>query len=298
MNRTTGWWVVANPVSGRRLDAVAEARAALERSGLAHEFSLTAGHGDASRLVTEGIAAGYRRFAVVGGDGTTEQVADALMDHDWSTPPALGVIPIGSGSDFVRTFGFGRSVSDAVARLADGEPYPIDVGRVDGPWGRRHFVNVADIGIAAATIPVAMRLPRWLGGTRYPAAFWLVLPRFRTAEVEVEVGDRTYRGPAINVVIANGQFFGGGMNVAPKAMLMDGEFDVQVFTGPKRHAVTLMPRVMRGLHLRHSGVRRFTGPEVSVRVTSPWPVDVDGELLDVTNELRASILPAALHLQV
>ncbi len=270
----------------------------LRGSGMAFEFHVTTGPDDAAALVDDGVAAGYRRFAVVGGDGTTEQVVDALMQRPWSSPPTLGVVPIGSGSDFVRTFGFGRSLSDAVARLAHGEQYVIDVGRVDGPWGSRHFVNVADIGIAAATIPVAMRLPRRLGGKRYPAAFWIALPRFPPADVEVRVGTRTYEGPAINVVIANGQFFGGGMNIAPKAMLVDGEFDVQVFTGPRRHAVTLMPRVIRGLHLRHPGVRRFSGSEVTVRVARPWPVDADGEMLGRTDELRATIIPAALQLQI
>jgi diacylglycerol kinase family enzyme len=84
------------------------------------------------------------------------------------------------------------------------------------------------------------------------------------------------------------------MNVAPKAMLVDGDLDVQVFTGPKRQALMLQPMVTRGTHLRHPSVRRMTGSRVVVESAAPWPAEADGEYLGEGN-VEASVLPAALR---
>jgi diacylglycerol kinase family enzyme len=97
--------------------------------------------------------------------------------------------------------------------------------------------------------------------------------------VSVKVDRHTFDGAAITVVVANGQFFGGGLNIAPRTVLADGEMDVQVFRGPRRQAFAIMPRVMRGTHLTHRGVQRFSGTHIHVAVPPVWPIEADGEIL-------------------
>jgi YegS/Rv2252/BmrU family lipid kinase len=250
-------------------------------------------------VVAEGVAAGASRFAAVGGDGTANLVLNGVMAHEWGERPTLAILPAGSGSDFVRTFALPRELEGAATHLGTDDVYPTDIGLLQGEWGRRYFLNAANAGITAGSVTVADRLPRPLGGARYVAGFWLTWARFPAAEVKVTAGSRSYGGPALAVVVANGQFFGGGMNIAPRATVMDGEFDVQVFTGPRRQAFSVMPKVMRGLHLQHKGVRRFTAAEFTLESSIRWPVEVDGEVISGgTTSLAGSVVPAAINFKI
>lgn len=273
------WWVIVNPSAGRTGQIEGRTRAALDALDLDYELRVSAGPDEVGDIVAEGRGLGAAAFASVGGDGTAHLVLNALLDAPWDDPPTLAVLPAGSGSDFIKTFGLPTRLEDAAAHLATEDRYRCDVGVIEGGFGSRYFLNVADIGVAAASVGVADRLPRWLGGVRYGIGFWLRLAGFPAASIRLEAGNRSYEGPAINVVAANGQFFGGGMNIAPRAAVMDGLLDIQVFKGPRRQAFSVMPRVVRGTHLHHPGVRRFEAASFALSCPEQWPVEADGEML-------------------
>lgn len=291
------WLAVVNPGSGRGTNLASRASKAIAAAAIDADIEVSTSAEHLQELVDGGIAAGRRDFMAVGGDGTTNLIVDRMMRHAWESPPRLAILPSGSGSDFIRTFGLPRDLEAVAARVANESPYLVDVGLLKWSGGDRYFLNVADIGIAAATVPLADRLPRRLGGFRYMAAFWMTLPRFQPATVHLLVGERSFTGEALNVVVANGQFFGGGINVAPKAMLNDGAFDIQVFAVPKRRALDLMPRVVRGTHLRHSGVKRFVGGTFSLETEPGWPVEADGEYVGTT-PITGEIVPGALEVMI
>ncbi|MDP8959010.1 MAG: YegS/Rv2252/BmrU family lipid kinase [Actinomycetota bacterium] len=291
------WWAVVNPRAGRRGQVAARARRALESRGLEALISVPDRAEDVGRVVHDGIAAGHRRFLAVGGDGTVNLVVDALLRRPWGQPPVLGILPAGSGCDLLRTFALPQQMERAVAHLLGDQTYRADVGLLQGHWGERHFLNVAEAGIGAATVRASRRMPRPLGSSRYRIAFWVTLARFRPSDVELRAGRRSYRGPATNVVFANGQFFGGGLNIAPKANLVDGLLDIQVFTGPLREAPALLRRVRGGLHLDHPSVRRLSSEEFDLVTGRPWPVEADGELLGET-PLRGRVLPEAIEIKI
>ena len=232
----------------------------------------------------------------MGGDGTVNLVVDALMRHDWQSPPTLGILPAGTGCDFVRVFGIAQEVERAADHLTGGEVYRCDVGHLEGDWGDRYFMNIAQVGIGAASAVTADGIG-WLGPVKYQVAFWLNLPRFKRTDIELKVGGRTFEGGAIDVVFANGQFFGGGMNIAPKATLTSGEADIQVFTAHKRHAPLLMRKAARGLHLQHPEVRRLRGASWSLETADPWPLEADGEFLGV-GPLRGRVIAQAIDIKI
>ena len=96
-----------------------------------------------------------------------------------------------------------------------------------------------------------------------------------------------------HVVVANGQFFGGGLNIAPRSVLSDGAMDVQIFRGCRRQAFSIMPRVLMGTHLSHSGVQRFSGSRISIEVPEAWPVEADGEILG-SGDVEVEVLRDAI----
>jgi YegS/Rv2252/BmrU family lipid kinase len=291
------WWVIVNPWAGRKGEAEARARAALDSRGIDYELRVSANADDVTARVAEGRRAGARRFASVGGDGTAHLVLNGLLAESWPDPPTLAVLPAGSGSDFIKTFGLPKRLEPAADHLVSDDVYRCDVGVLEGSFGAVHFLNVADIGVAAASVRITHRLPRFLGGLRYGIGFWLTLAGFPSREIRLEAGGRSYEGPAINIVAANGQFFGGGMNIAPRASLMDGLFDIQVFKGPRRQAFAVMPRVVRGTHLHHPGVRRFEAETFTLSCPGDWPVEADGEVLG-TGPVRGRMVPGAIDFKI
>jgi len=292
------WWIIVNPIAGRSGELMARADAALSPLAVDYELHESASPDHVAEIVAAGHKAGVRQFAGVGGDGTAHLIVNGLLQQEWSRPPGLAILPAGSGSDFIRTFGLPRTLEAAAEHLATPDWYRCDVLEVDGSFGTRYALNVVEAGVGAAAVTTAARMPKWFGSRRYALAFWLALPRFRPGSIHARVDERQeVEGPAIAVVIANGQFFGGGMNVAPRASVADGELDVQVFSGPRRNALTVMPRVVRGMHLSHKNVQRLTGRTVRLDVPETWPIEADGELLGV-GPISVSVLPGAIEFKI
>lgn len=291
------WWVIVNPAAGTRQAWEERVRCALAERHLDAVVHASDSAAHLRELVNEGVAAGATRFVAAGGDGTISLTADALLDHPWAVPPTLGVLPAGSGCDFIRTFRFSQVLEEAADHLAGDDSLLVDVGVAEGAWGTRRFLNVLDIGVIAATVRTAEGPTRRLGRFRYKAAFWLTLVPFRTTRLTVQMERRTFAGRANTVVFANGQYFGFDMNVAPRASPSDGLLDVQVFVGPKTSALTLLPKVSRGRHLAHPLVHRFRAGTATVVTERPWPIEVDGDYLGET-PITVRIQPQALRLKV
>lgn len=246
--------------------------------------------------VREAAAAGDP-VLVVGGDGTLNLVVDGLLSVEGAGPPTLGVVPAGTGSDFARMFAIPTHVEAAVEKAVHGEPYATDAMELTGEWGVRRGMNVFEAGLGASTVGWAERLPRVMGPVKYEVAFWLALPTFRPGSFVLEVEGRTFEGKGLVVVAANGEFFGGGMRIAPKASLVDGAFDMIVVDARRRDAFSLFPRMKQGLHLTHPGVRRVTTPWFRLTTEPGWPTEVDGEFLGAT-PVEGRVLPGAITMRI
>jgi YegS/Rv2252/BmrU family lipid kinase len=291
------WWVIINPAAGRDGDLSERVAVALATRGVDHEIRLSTSPDAVSEIVEEGRDEGYDAYASVGGDGTANLVLNGLLALDWASPPILGILPAGSGSDFVRSFAIPDRLESAANHLIDDSRHLVDVGLLEGSFGRRYFLNAVNAGLGARTVVEAGRMPSRLGSRRYLAGFWTALAKTEPRDVRVECGSSTIAETAWNVVIANGQYFGGGMNVAPLAETGDGEFDVQVFAGPRREAPLVIRRVVRGTHLSHRGVYRTTGSGVVVDVPETWLIEADGEILG-TGSFTAEILQGRVFFKI
>lgn len=291
------WLALVNPTAGRRDALVERTERSLRSVGVDAEVAAPDGLAALEARLQGAVADGIGHFAVVGGDGSLNAVVNGLLAAQPKEPPVLALLPAGTGSDFARMFALPQTIEQAATHLAATEDYPLDVGFVEGAWGRRAFVNVAEAGLGAASASVADRLPRLLGAAKYQTSFWLTLPRFRPAEIRFVSGGRRYEGLALAAIFANGQYFGGGLNIAPKAAVMDGILDMQVFAARRVEALTLFSQAKRGMHLAHPSVRRMTGSGFELEVDRPWPVEVDGEYLGST-PVTGSVVQGKLFLRI
>ncbi len=292
------WIALVNPAAGSKATTVEYLAQCAADRGVDIVFHQTSDVSQVAPIIERAVTSGHTRFVAVGGDGTLHSLVNALPLAADSGRFTVGLVPGGSGSDLARMFGHTSDAGQAFDRLASPELYPIDIGRIRFADGAvRYFVNVADVGVAAAAVRTAERLPRWLGQSKYTVAFWLTLGKAMVPTVDVSVDHHRFEGPAINVVVANGQFFGGGMNIAPRASMVDGLLDVQVFSGRKRQAFTVMPRILTGSHLTHKAVRRYVGGTVTIVCDADVDVEADGELVG-TGPVTIDVVSEAIHLVI
>jgi diacylglycerol kinase (ATP) len=287
--------VIVNPHSnlGRTGARLAELRARLDVALGSYELLATRAPGHASELASEAVARGVRHLVACGGDGTMSEVVDGLMQSGGAHAVELSLVPLGTGSDFVRSLRVhpGERLLDvALARYRD----------ADGSERTRHVLNVASVGLSAESV-------RWIEeqarrGRRHRFSYLISafagLARYRVSQVSITIdGAPVFAGPLCFCAVANGRFFGGGMPVAPQARLDDGLLEVTAVAQlPLRETVPFFVRLLRGQHLEHRRTRWGRGREVSLVSEAPVWMEIDGELVG-TLPVQLSVVPGALRLR-
>ncbi len=298
--------LIANPRAGRGRSAVLpELEAALATHGLTHRTVLTSGPGDATKVARQAAENGTRLIVAVGGDGTVHEVVNGLVDPETGErigEAVLGLAPAGSGCDFSRTFGLDRDPETIARHLAGDTLYPIDVGRVrcvgfDGQPVTRLFANIAEAGYGGYVTNLANGLPRFLGPARYAVGMMAAVAKFKLVEGSVTIDHTQINEPMSNVVVANAQFFGGGMHVAPRAVPDDGKFNVQIFKGEMKDVITMAPKLRSGDHTSDPDVREYQSAKVEFTTDRPVILEADGEVLGTT-PATFDIFQKALQLKI
>jgi len=289
----------ANGSTGRRWPELARRAAAAGLEG-ATRFSERQGH--LAELAREAALDGAELLVVVGGDGSVNEVANGLAGL--GRQPEVAVVPRGTGWDFSRTFGIPRRIDDAVQVALEGDVRTIDLGRVsyrawDGSDATASFANVASAGMSGAIAKRANETSKALGGkASYLWATFAVFSGWAATEIEVAVDGERRAGPMFDVVVANGRFFGGGLEICPEAEPDDGLFDVLTIGDvTKRDLVQTMPRMYRGTHLPHPKAELLRGSSVTVTSETPLPIELDGEQPGTT-PVTFEVAAGALRLRV
>ncbi|MGH8916236.1 MAG: diacylglycerol/lipid kinase family protein [Acidimicrobiia bacterium] len=291
------WQVFVNRAAGSHPVDPTRIQEILHSLGVDAAMTVPGSADEMQELMRERARDGAQHFAVVGGDGTVNLAVNALLPMELGFRPVIALLPGGGGCDLLRTFGLPQDLAGAAGHLATTDTYDIDVATLEGEWGLRYFVNVAQAGVGAAAAETAVRMARRLGAARYPLAFAARLPRFPRANVTLRTERRTIEAEALAVILANAQFFAGGWNVAPKAMMVDGALDIQVINCAKTGVPALVPKVIKGTHLRDPAVRRFSAAEFSLETEPVWPVECDGDLVGNTT-VKGRVVRAAISLKI
>lgn len=304
--------IIANPNSaggalGKRWDKLART---LESQLGPVDHAFTLGQGDGARLSREAAQRGRRLVVAMGGDGTISEVVDGLFDDNGPLAPdiELGILPFGTGGDFIRTLEIPRDLEGAARRLAGGAIRRVDVGRLthmdnQGHQQVRYFINIASFGVAGLVDRLVNEGNKSLGGRlSFGLATVRAAARFRPQRALLRLDEGPEKEVLLhNVAVANGRFFGGGMKVAPEAELDDGLFDVVTMGAMSFKDLLLRgPLIYRGAHLDLPQVSLASASKVEARPVNPDEhilLDVDGETpgrLPATFE----VIPGALTLRV
>jgi YegS/Rv2252/BmrU family lipid kinase len=297
--------LIVNPAAGggkagRVADAV-ERR--LSELGLQARGARTRDLAHAAVLALEAARRGETVVAL-SGDGMVGVIADALRDVPGAV---IGVLPGGRGNDLARVLGIPEDPLAACATIARGIAREVDLGEVVSLSAEcaaargRAFVGVASVGFDSEANRIANAAPARLGELVYAYGALRALVAWRPARFELELdGDSTPRVfTGFSVGAANSRSYGGGMRVAPDALLDDGRLEVMVAeqTTKIRFVTQLMPRVFKGTHVDLPSVHVFRAATVTIRAERPFTVYADGDpIAELPVRIRA--LSAAVRMLV
>jgi YegS/Rv2252/BmrU family lipid kinase len=223
---------------------------------------------------------------VMSGDGLIGQIGSVLTGGD----VPLGIIPGGRGNDLARVLGIPTEIGGAADVLAAGETRRIDVGEVNG----HRFLGIASCGFDSDANRIANEAELIRGNLVYLYAGLRALAAWRPARFTVTLDGSVREFTGYTVAAANNKAYGGGMYLAPDALLNDGLFDV-VMTGQvgKLRFLANLPKVFKGAHVENEEVTILRAAEVEIEADRPFAVYADGDhLADLPATVR--VLPAAL----
>lgn len=296
--------VVVNPVAGKGRGSGVGAAAldALRRRG--HRVTdLTARDlRSATAQARRAAVAGLDALVVVGGDGLVHLGANVVAETDLP----LGIVAGGTGNDVARALGLpGGDVAGSVAaieRALLAGPRAVDAVRVGSPAhsAREWYLGALSCGIDAAVNARANALSWPRGSARYVRALGPELRTFRPYGYRLTTDEGVWESAGTVVVAANGPWIGGGIRVAPDALLDDGLLDV-VVAGPFSRAgvVRIFPGMYAGRHLRHPAVQVIRSRRVLVEPAThlggtPPDAHADGERIGPL-PLVAEVVPGAVR---
>jgi diacylglycerol kinase (ATP) len=279
--------LLLNPVAGRGRGR-AIARRLGKTDGVQVLFAESAR--DVVDRAREAARAGRERFLVGGGDGTIHHAIRGLSGSDC----ALGIVPLGTGNDLARSLAIPRDPVAALHHALTAPARRIDLGSVEGC----PFAGVAGIGIDGEVARwVNERSTRPRGRMAYFYAVIRTLVAFRPPHVRIEFDGGSYEGRVTLAALANTSCFGGGMRIAPEAVVDDGAFELIIVEAiSKLRFLAIFPRVYRGTHIHHPAVRTFRTTCATLRTDRSLPCYADGEPLAECSDrgTRVEILPRSL----
>lgn len=267
------------------------------------DWSGTVYPGHAVDLAHQAALEGYEILISIGGDGTTHEVVNGLMQAPPDKRPKLGIIPVGTGNDFAHNVGLPSEPVLAMRRIFEGEPHKIDLGVLRDEHGREEYWdNALGVGFDATVTVRSRKIPVLHGFFVYLVAVLQTIILNNDAPVmEIQADTAHWQEKTMMIVLGNGAREGGGFFVAPQAVPDDGIFDyVSVCQVSRLMMLRLLPEVMRGTHGRFRQVRMGTFKELSLVSDRPLIIHVDGEIYagfgtDV-RQITTEILPNALEI--
>jgi YegS/Rv2252/BmrU family lipid kinase len=303
------WMIVVNPNAGVKKGAKEWPKILeiIKREGIDHQFELTKHKDHAIHLTRKAIEAGFRSIAVVGGDGTLNEVLNGILLQQ-ACPVSeitMGMIPVGTGNDWCRMFNVPFDFEGAVQLLKERQTFVQDIGKVTYHKKEesleRYFMNVAGMGYDAL-VAKKTNLFKEKGHGGPLTYLWFIFAslfqyKFLDAVIEVD-GESVFKGEIFSMNVGICKYNGGGMKQLPYAVPDDGLLDVTIIKkAPKWMVIRYTPKLYDGTLVDLPIVKTFQGKTIRIRSTHKVYLETDGESLGHT-PLTFESLPRVLRVVI
>jgi diacylglycerol kinase (ATP) len=264
-------------------------------------ISQQAGH--IKDLAGQACAENYEYLIVVGGDGTMNEAVNGIVEHfkikndsgadgyDWAAVKKIkiGLLPAGTGNDFARYHDLKFDTNYLKFLIEKDNTQTLDIGFTtfinrNGQKVERFFCNITDVGMGGNTAHhIHEHKISWLSSSlNYSKAILSSFITYEKSPVRWTSEDTTWEGKIMSMVVANGQFFGSGLGVAPDAKMNDGLFtlvtlgDITMWDYVKN-----LGKVKKSIPLKHKEIAYHHAKKVKIESLDgkQLPIDMDGEFV-------------------
>jgi diacylglycerol kinase (ATP) len=282
---------IVNPIAGkgRAKTIVPLIEDICGKSKIEYTIKYTMGPKHEVALAKLGIQEGFERIVSVGGDGTLNEVVNGIA----GSQAVLGVIPAGTGNDFVRTVYPHTDIKKIIHDIIHGEVQEIDLAKCNDTY----FINIGSGGFDAQVALESEKTKKIFSSEiAYIIAILKTLIFYKGIRMKVLIDGKVFEKNTMLVAVANGKYYGGGILPAPKADITDGIFDVCFVENMSRiKMLVLLPKYMKGKHESIKGVSFYRGKNISITSEIQFGVNIDGEV-SLMKEVNFSIIPKGIKI--
>ena len=284
------WQVILNPHAGGGKGAHDKIKIGqlLKDSGLQFRLSISEYPRHAIEIARELVAGGATHLIVAGGDGTLNEVVNGifLAENKSQQEITLGMLPVGTGNDWIKTFGIPDHYQQAIDLIKANNTVKQDVGEItcqmEGQTTKRYFVNIAGFGFDALVAKNANILKaKGITGIRvYIQSLLSGYLNYNSSASQLTIDGAVLNANLFSASIGLGKFNGGGMMQVPEANPLQGLFHVTVI---RKIGIWGILSNFKGLYsgqfIHDRRVSSHTGKVIEIQSVVPLPGEADGETL-------------------
>lgn len=296
------WFVIINPTSGN--GSAKKQWLKIEALLLAYhfdfKFEFTQFSKHSQELVHKAINQGFRNIISIGGDGTLHNIINGIMSQNVVTSSSInvGVIPIGTGNDWVKTHNIPKDLERAIQIIKNGNTAQQDLGKIEllnQSSVPIYFNNLAGIGFDGYVVSKVGKYKHF-GPIAYLVGTIMGLFSFKNFKSEVTINSEVIKSKSLMVLIGLCKYSGGGMQLTKTSNPYDGLFDISLAGDfSKWDILKNTVKLFNGSIVNFKKVKTFTSANISIQVLEnqkPF-IQADGELIG-TGDFSVSIVPKSL----
>lgn len=281
------WFTIINPISGggkgvKLWDAL---KAQLSEAQIPTTHHLTEFKQHSIDLCQDAIKKGFRRFIVIGGDGTYNEIANAVLGQSEVSSKEISLVflPAGTGNDWVRTLSMPKQVSEIVDLIKRHKTKLVDVGEVSFynglEKGKRFFINIAGLGYDSFVLEKFLSKYKQVGPMSYLMSVLRGIFKYKNVPINIELNGKKVVDKIFLFGAAIGKFYGSGMKLAPDASPFDGLFDVTIVKNvTKMQVLGLLRFLYNGKYMPHKKIETHRTDTVDITSAEKVYLQMDGEL--------------------
>ena len=267
--------IITNPSSGlkRSVETVINFKEYLDIRDIPYDFYYTSAKKNAQVTVSEQIKEHHTDVVILGGDGTINETANALVNR----PVPISIIPTGTGNDFVKMIKVGKKEKEKFETAVYGTLKTIDAGICND----RIFMNGVGVGFDGEIVVEMLRNKTFLSGQ--PAYYYHVLrilSTYKERPFHYYLDGEEFKNNLILLTIANGTTFGGGFKLTPDAKLDDGFLDICEVgkLSPTRRYLNIA-KLQKGTHTKLKAINIYKSKSVKIEESQILNAHIDGEYM-------------------
>ena len=268
--------IVVNPLGGKgkSLKALKAAEKIFAERGVEYTVHNTEYAGHATELARELSRKPEAKILAFGGDGSFNEALNGIENFENVT---LGIVPCGTGNDFVRASGHPTKIKEAIDLILKDNVGYIDYIDV----GSRRCLNVAGAGMDVDVLLRYATMKAFRGKLKYYASLIDTLIHVKWHKLRLTIDGKTMDKSVFMIGVGNGTCIGGGMPICPDAKVDDGLLSVVIVNEMKKSRIPVeLPGFLSGKHVKKDYTEVYSAKEVTVEVLDDGKIELDGEVID------------------